>query len=63
MRFTVTYDNGEWVFEVASSDGEPAYFETFEVEDLDEAVEQAAELLSEIRNSVDPLADLFDEDE
>lgn len=63
MRFTVEYENGEWRFEVVSTDDEPSYVEVIEVDDLDEAVETAAELLAEIRKAVDPFVDLFEEDE
>lgn len=63
MRFVVEYENGEWRFEVTSTGDEPSYAEIIEVDDLDEAVDTAAELLAELRTAVDPLADLFDEDE
>lgn len=63
MRFTVEYENGEWRFEVVSTGDEPSYVEIIEVDDLDEAVDTAAELLAEIRTVADPLADLFEGDE
>lgn len=63
MRFTVEYENGAWFFEVVSTGNEPSHNETFEIDDFDEAVEVAAELIDEIRSTADPLADLFDEDE
>lgn len=63
MRFTVEYENGEWLFEVQSTGDEPSYIETFEIDDLDDAIDAAAELIAEIRTAADPIADLFDEDE
>ncbi len=62
MKFTVTYEDGGWTFEVVSTEGEPSHYESFEILDLEEAEETAMELLREIRSSEDPLADLFDEE-
>lgn len=63
MKFTVTYEDGGWLFEVFSTGNEASHYESFEILDLDEAEESAIELIKEIRSNVDPLADLFDEDE
>ena len=62
MQFTVTYDEGEWIFTVLSTGDEPSHIETIEVDDIEDAVETAEELLRQIRVEVDPLDDLFDED-
>lgn len=64
MHFTVKYDGVSWVFEVFSGeDSADKFYESFEIEELDDAVEQARELLLEVRDDTDPLAEIFDEDE
>lgn len=62
MKMTVEYEDGVWIFVVSSTENEPAYYETFEIEDLEEAEENAAEILRELRSTQDPLAGLFDEE-
>ena len=66
MKFVVLYEEGVWAFEVVSTGDEEAYYESFELTDLDEAVTAAAELVEEIRTLHDPVEDtfrdLFDED-
>jgi hypothetical protein len=60
MRFSVTYDEGEWFFEITSTEDEPRHFESFELDDIEDAIEACEELLREIRTKQDPLADLFE---
>jgi hypothetical protein len=63
MKFTVTYDEGVWIFEVNSTDGETSHNEVFEITDVEEAEEAAMELIREIREVEDPLAELFDDED
>jgi hypothetical protein len=63
MKMSITYVDSCWVFEVASTGDEPSYYDGFEIDDLDEAIETAADLLKQIRSAEDPLADLFDEED
>lgn len=60
MRFSVTYDEGEWFFEVTSTGDEPSHIDSFEVDDLDDAIEACEDLLRQLRADEDPLADLFE---
>lgn len=62
MQFTVTYDGGDWIFEVLSTGDEPSHIERIEVDDIEDAIETAEELLRQIRADSDPIADLFDEE-
>jgi hypothetical protein len=63
MKFTVTYEDGCWFFEVNSTGDEPSHNETFEITDAEEAEEAAMELIREIREAEDPLAELFDDED
>jgi hypothetical protein len=62
MRFSVTYDEGEWFFEVMSTGEEPSHIESFEVDDIEDAIEACEDLLRQLRTDEDPLADLFEGD-
>lgn len=71
MQFTVQYDDGVWVFTVASDDDESEYLEEFEITNLDDAMAAAQELIEEIRDvaeaedeeddEADPLEGFLDE--
>ena len=67
MRFTVTYEDGIFKFEVASADEDNDYFEEFEITDLNEAKDTAWELVQDIKEmaeeEMDPFEDLFEGDE
>jgi len=55
MKFTVTFDEGSWVFEVASTGDEDPYSEIFELTDIDEAKTAAEDLFDEILDLCDPI--------
>jgi hypothetical protein len=55
MKFTVTFDEGSWVFEVASTGDEDPYSEIFELTDIDEAKGAAEDLFDEILEICDPV--------
>lgn len=67
MRFTVTYEDGIFKFEVASADEDNDYFEEFEITDLNEAKDTAWELVQDIKEmaeeEMDPFEDLFEGDD
>ena len=53
MQFTVQYDDGVWLFTVASDDDEPEYLEEFEITNLDDAMAAAQDLIEEIRDAAE----------
>ncbi len=53
MQFTVEYDDGVWIFTVASDDDEPDYLEEFEIANVGDAVAAAKELIEEIRDAAE----------
>ena len=55
MKFTVTFDEGEWLFEVRSTGDEDYYHDSFSLTDIDEAKEAAADLFDEILELCDPV--------
>lgn len=55
MKFTVTFDEGSWVFEVNSTGDEDHYAEVFELMDIDEAKDAAADLFDELLEICDPV--------
>jgi len=71
MQFTVQYDDGVWIFTIASDDDEPDYLEEFEITNLADAVAAAQELIEEIKEAeeaedeeddeADPLEGFLDE--
>lgn len=48
MRYTVTYENGVWVFTLESTDPASDYYEEWEITDEGEAKTIALELIDEI---------------
>ena len=67
MRFTVTYEDGAFIFHVSSTTEDNDYFEEFEITDLNEAKDTAWELVQDIKEmaeeEMDPFEDLFEGDE
>lgn len=62
MEFRVIFEDGCWLFQVASSDDEDSYFEEFEVTDLNEARDAAWDLIEEIsKGEEDFQEDFLDE--
>jgi hypothetical protein len=71
MQFTVQYDDGVFVFTVASDDDEPDYLEEFEIAHIEDAKAAAKDLIVEIMESAeaedeeddeaDPLEGFLDE--
>lgn len=53
MQFTVEYDDGVWIFTVASDDDEPDYLEEFEITNLSDAMAAARDLIEEIREAAE----------
>lgn len=53
MQFQVEYDDGVWVFTVASDDDEPDYLEEFEITNLADAMAAAKDLLQEIQEAAE----------
>ena len=53
MQFTVQYDDGVWLFTVASDDDEPEYLEEFEITNVDDAMAAAQDLIEEIRDAAE----------
>jgi len=53
MQFQVEYDDGVWIFTVASDDDEPEYLEEFEITNLDDAMAAARDLIEEIRDAAE----------
>lgn len=67
MRFTVTFEGGVFKFLVETLDADDSFVEEFELVDVNEAREQALELLDEISDydptdDADFVRDLFDEE-
>lgn len=62
MKFSVYFENDEWVVSVFENieDNEP--IDIFEIDNIDDAIEAVAELLEEVRSDADPLAEIFDEE-
>ncbi len=48
MRYTVTYEDGVWVFTLESTDPASDYYEEWEITDENEAKTVALELIQEI---------------
>lgn len=71
MQFTVQYDDGVWLFTIASDDDEPDHIEEFEINNLPDAIVAARELIEEIMDAAeakdaeddeaDPLEGFLDE--
>lgn len=59
MKVTITFEDGVWSFEVVSTGDEETYHEYFELTDLDEAQEAAADLMEELAERHDPISDAF----
>jgi len=55
MKFTVTFDEGSWLFEVNSTGDETPYSEVFELVDIDEAKSAAEDLFDEMLEICDPV--------
>lgn len=53
MKYTVTYDDGVWVFTLESTDPASDYYEEWEITDEAEAKTIAAELIDEISEADD----------
>lgn len=53
MKYTVTYDDGVWVFTLESIDPASDYYEEWEITDEAEAKTIAAELIDEISEADD----------
>lgn len=53
MKYTVTYDDGVWVFTLESTDPSSDYYEEWEITDEAEAKTIAAELIDEISEADD----------
>lgn len=62
MRYTVTYDDGVWVFTLESTDPASDYYEEWEITDENDAKAVALELVQEIAEAMDDddLDDAFD---
>lgn len=63
MQFKVEYDDGVWVFTVASDDDEDEYLEEFEITNYPDAKAAAAELIKEIAEAAEADDDEDDEDD
>jgi len=63
MQFSVTYEDGVWVFNVSSSEGEPDYQEEFEITNIADARLAARQLIEEIRDRSENDSDEEDEEE
>jgi len=61
MKFTVTFDEGSWLFEVNSTGDETPYSEVFELVDIDEAKSAAEDLFDEMLEICDPVEAAFRE--
>lgn len=48
MNFTVTYEDGVWLFELTTGDSRRSFTETFEYDDLDDAQAAASDLIAQI---------------
>lgn len=59
MEFRVIFEDGTWLFQVASSDNEDSYFEEFEITDLNEARDTAWDLIEEISKADEDFQDDF----
>lgn len=53
MKYTVTYDDGVWVFTLESTDPASDYYEEWEITDEAEAKVLALELIQEIIDTMD----------
>lgn len=53
MRYTVTYDDGVWVFTLESTDPTSDYYEEWEITDENDAKAVALELVQEIAEAMD----------
>lgn len=53
MQFTVEYDDGTWIFTVASDDDEPDYLEEFEIANIGDAMAAAKDLIQEIQEAAE----------
>lgn len=53
MRYTVTYDDGVWVFTLESTDPASDYYEEWEITDENDAKAVALELVQEIAEAMD----------
>jgi hypothetical protein len=53
MQFTVEYDDGVWIFTVASDDDEPDYLEEFEITNIGDAAAAAKDLIVEIMEAAE----------
>ncbi len=61
VQFSVTYEDGIWVFSVSSLEGEPEYLEEFEITNLGDARSIAEKLVEEIRDLTEE--DMEEEDD
>lgn len=62
MEFRVIFEDGCWLFQVASTPDENFYFEEFEISDLNEARDAAWDLIEEIsKDEEDFQEDFLDE--
>lgn len=61
MQFTVEYDDGVWLFTVTSGDNDDNYLEEFEITNLEDAANAAADLVREIMEIAEGEDDLDEE--
>lgn len=59
MKAIITYEDGEWTFEVVSTGDEDTYYEQFSISDLVDAQDAAWDLMEELATRNDPIADAF----
>ena len=53
MKYTVTYEDGVWVFSLESTDPASDYYEEWEITDENDAKAIALELIQEISEAMD----------
>jgi len=61
MQFTVEYDDGVWLFTVTSGDNDDNYLEEFEITNIEDAANAAADLVREIMEIAEGEDDLDEE--